>query len=394
MDRARECGFDNADFRYYRSLQLQFNGRLGEAERELEACLRLGPTHGRASLTLARLRKQTHDNNHLDYLRTQIDLIQPGSEDHAAFEFAQYKELEDMGELVPAWQALARGNAIMRGRLRHDSTLENKRYETLMSVCDAAFVTAKSPVQPGPIPIFIIGMPRSGTTVLDRMLANHSRISSAGELGDFAHQLHWAADHPGRSLLDDDLLPLLPDLDHAQVGHRYLAQTQWRAHGRSYFIDKLPANFMLAGLIAKSLPNALFLHLARDPMDVCFSNFRAFFGNAYSYSYDLDTLASHHQLYCRLMAHWHAVLPGRLLDVDYQRLVTQPDSSLRAVLDFIGLEYEQGCLDLSRNTSPSSTLSSAQVRENLHSRGIAEWRRYETQLEPLRSCLWNQRASL
>ncbi|MDR0184536.1 sulfotransferase [Lysobacter sp. UC] len=388
MDRARALGFDHPDLRYFRSIQLQFNGRLEEAREELEACLRLGPTYGRASLTLARLRKASPEANQLAYIADQLQRVAPGSEDHAAFEFARYKELEDLGRYDEAFAALSRGNALMYRRVQHDPARDTRQVEALIARCTRELLAPGGDGNDdGPQPIFVIGLPRSGTTVLDRILGNHSQIVSAGELGDFAHQLRWSADLPGRSLLDDALIERLPDLDLDDVGRRYLAQTRWRAGRHRYFVDKLPPNFLVAGLIARALPRAVLLHLHREPMDVCFSNYRALFGDAYGYSYDLQALAAHHRNYRRVMAHWHAVLPGRILDVDYRELVSQPDAVAARVFAFCTLPMEPGVTDLSRNAAPVATLSSAQVREGIHARGLSEWPRYQAQLEPLRRAL-------
>ena len=144
---------------------------------------------------------------------------------------------------------------------------------------------------------------------------------------------------------------------------------------------------MLVGHIRRALPRAKVLHLVRDPMDVCFSNWRALFGDAYAYSYDFAALAQHHRMYRKLMAHWHRVHPGFVLDVPYAELVREPEASCRRVLDFCGLPFEADCLDHTRNRSSVSTLSSAQVREPIHARGIGEWRRYAERLEPLRTLL-------
>ena len=387
MDRARATGFDNPDFRYFRSIQLQFNGRLDEAREELEACLRMGPTFGRASLTLARLRKQTHDDNHLDFIRTQLRNVKPGSEDHAAFEFAQYKELEDIGEYDDAWHALQRANDIMFRRQRYDADAKRREIDALIARCDSEFLMPAPVDHAGPTPIFVIGLPRSGTTLLDRILGNHSQVASAGELGDFAHQLHWMADHSARQLLDDTVLQRLSGIDFAELGRRYLAQTQWRANGRAFYVDKLPPNHLLAGLIAKALPHAPILHMVRDPMDVCFSNYRALFGDSYPYSYDLDALASHYREYRRLSAHWHAAMPGRIFDVNYAELVTGPDRVARAVLAHCGLDWQPSCTDLARNDAPVATLSSAQVRGAIHASTLGEWRRYAQPLAKLDGAL-------
>ncbi|MDE1961233.1 MAG: sulfotransferase, partial [Xanthomonadaceae bacterium] len=326
MDRAKALGFDNPDFRYFRSLQLQFNGRLAEAREELEACLRLGPTYGRASLTLARMHKQTRDSNHLDYIRRQLRTVAQGSEDHASFEFAQFKELEDLGDYDEAFTALERGNAVMYARAKHDISRERALFDTLIRATPAEFVNVPGADADGPMPIFVVGLPRSGTTLLDRILDNHSQVISTGERSEFPRQLRWAADCHGHEMVDPALIERLPGIDFAELGRRYLEQTQWRARGHAFYVDKLPPNFMLIGMIHRALPRAPILHLVREPMDVCYSNYKAMFGDSYAYSYDSAALAAHYIQYRRLIRHWHATLPGRVLDVSYNDLVADPET--------------------------------------------------------------------
>lgn len=384
-DRAAREGADGAEFRFQRGMQLAFNGRMDEADAELHACLRHNPAYGRASLELARLRKQTSANNHLAFLDAQSQHIQPGSYDHAAVEFARYKELEDLGRDEEAWQALAHGNALMYARHQHDSDYTTALFKRLTDVCTPQYLRPESVVHPGAQPIFILGMPRSGTTLLDRILGNHSAVVSAGELDTFALQLRWCADHP--VTLDETVLDRLPELDHAQLGRRYLAQAQWRAEGNRFFTDKLPRNWMLAGPIARALPQARILHMVRDPVDVCFSNYRVLFADAFAHVYDLDALASHYRAYRRTMAHWHAAMPGRILDVSYRDLAHDPEATTRRVLDFCGLAWEPGLTDTTRNRAAVDTLSMAQVREPVHTRFVDSWRRYERQLAPLAQAL-------
>ena len=387
LDRAAALGHDNPDFRYVRAVELLFTGRTAQAEAELEACLRMGTSYGRASVTLARLHRQTRERNHLDFIRAQLARVPRGSEDHAAFEYALYKELEDLGEYDDAWDALARGAAVMYARAPYDVAGERRTVTALATLCSAGFLAAPTHRHEGPQPIFIVGMPRSGTTVLDRILGNHSQVISAGELGDFARALRWGADHRSLLPVDDAILARAPRLDFAAIGARYLEQAQWRAQGRPYFVDKLPINWIQAGFIQRALPGARILHMTRDAMDTCFSNLRAFFGVGYAYSYDFGALAAHFRHYRQTLAHWHRAMPGRILDVGYERLVADPETVTREVLEFCGLPYEPGCAQLERNTAPVATLSSAQVREPIHRRGIGEWRRYERQLEPLRQLL-------
>ena len=385
LDRAKSAGADGAEFRFSRAMQLVFNGRLKEAEAELDACLRMPNAPARATLELARLRKQTPERNHLDDLARRLKTFAPGSDEQAAIEFARYKELEDLGRYDEAWDSLARANAMMYARRPHDPEFTRRLFEGLTRVCTPEFLKPADVVHEGPQPIFIIGMPRSGTTVVDRLLGNHPDVTLAGELDDFALQMRWASDH--QSTLDEIVLERLPGIDYAELGRRYLDQTQWRAHGKRYFTDKLPRNWMVGGLIGKALPQARILHLVRDPMDVCFSNFRVMFADAFAHIYDLDALASHYLEYRRVLDHWHVAMPGRILDVVYSDLVRDPETTMRRVLEFCGLEWDPACVDLTRNESAVATLSTAQVREPIHARALQEWRRYERQLEPLRVAL-------
>ena len=387
MERARRLGYDNADFRYFRALQLQFNGRLDEAEAEMESCLRLGPTFGRASLSLARIRKQTAGSNHVAFLQDRLKSVPKGSEDHAAFEFALYKEFEDLGDLDAAWSALQRANAVMAARVPYDAAGQEKLFDLLIQRFDSDAPRGETKIPPGPMPIFIVGMPRSGTTLLERVLGSHSQVTSAGELSDLPRQLRWVADRHGHPVVDEELLDAIPDIDFELLGRRYLQQSQWRANGKPFYIDKLPPNFMLIGCIRRALPHAKVVHMARDPMDVCFSNYRAMFGDSYAYSYDLDALSHHYLQYARLMRHWRETLPGFVIDVSYSSLVLDTERTCRELLAACGLPFEDGCLDHTRNRASVATLSSAQVRQPIHSRGLGEWEKYAPRLQGLRTAL-------
>ena len=383
MNRAQVQGYDNPDFRYFHALQMQFNGQVDAARSRLESCLQLGPTFGRASLALARMSRQTPGSNHLDYIRAQLKRVEQGSEDHAAFEFAQYKELEDLGQYDDAFAALERGNAIKLAHVSHNVAIEGDLFKGISHRVTADFIHSPGAAIEGPVPIFIVGMPRSGTTLLDRLLDNHPDVVSTGELADFPRQLRWAANLHGNDLVDGRLLERLPNIDYAELGRRYLAQTQWRVSDSPYYVDKLPSNYMLLGLIHRALPHAPILHMVRDPMDVCFSNYRALFGESYLYSYQFDALSAHYIRYRELMHHWHCAMPGVIFDVDYSRLVTKPEEILSSIFTHCGLRQVLGCSDLTRNTSAVNTLSSVQIREPIHARNLGAWRRYEKQLTPL-----------
>lgn len=381
LERIREAGGDTPDSSYYRGQQLIFNGRLQEAEAELESCLQARPEHGRAAQVLARLRRQTPENNHVGRLQEGLGRVTPGTLDHAALEFALYKELEDLERWQEAWSALERGNGVMSRRNRVDVVRFGVFLEQLLARCASSTPRAMREIA-GPLPIFVVGLPRSGSTVLERMLGNHPDITAAGELQDFGKQLHWVADT--HNLFHTEFLRRLPGLDVDALGRRYLDQTGWRAQGKSFFVDKQLVNWMLVGLIRAALPRARILHIVRPAMDVCFSNWRTYFGDTHAYSYDLSNLAAYHQTYARTMAGWHCAFPGEILDVSYSKLVGSPDETIREVLEFCGLPHAAECVDISRSRAPVATLSSATVRDGLSAPASSSWLPYSGQLSNLR----------
>ena len=390
IEQATGAGAAGRDFHFYRAIQLAFNGELESSQHELERCIAINPPLGRAYVQLARMQKQTENDNHLAAIDTALQRTEKGSEDHAALEFARYKELEDLQRYEEAWQALNHGNALMHARLPYDPARERELFQRLAEICGPAFLRAdQSEADEGPQPIFVIGMPRSGTTVLERVLGNHSCVTSAGELGDFPRALAYAVDHRAEFMFDETTLERLRGVDWRAVGRRYLAQTRWRAGSKPFFVDKLPRNWMMTGMIHKAFPNAPILHVVRDPMDVCFSNWRAYFGpgREYAYAYELDSLAAHYCHYRQTMAHWKAAMPGVIFDVPYTWLVHEPEAAARGLLLFCGLDWEPGCMDLTRNTTPSATLSMPQVRSSIHQRAFDEWRHYEMHLSDLAQVL-------
>jgi tetratricopeptide (TPR) repeat protein len=388
LERARDADPRNADVRYFHGLQLQFHGQMDAARDEMKECLRLIPTYGRAALTLARLNKANPDPARLAFVREHLADVPRQTEEHAAFEFAQFEELETLGDFDGAFAALDRGNAIMRQRLASEERLDAEVFNEIRRIATSSFVGGPGLRAPtGPVPIFIVGLPRSGTTLLDRMLGNHPDVQSAGELTDFPLQLRWCANLHGNQTIDRELLGRIPDVDFAELGQRYLEQTQWRAGGSAFYVDKLPPNHLLVGLIRRALPFAPILHMIRESMSVCFSNYKALFGNSYAYSYQVQELSDYYVRYSQLMDHWRSVVPHGLMDVDYRALVTDPETTLATVFAHCRLRPVASCSNLVRNDSPVATLSCAEVREPVHTRGLGDWKRYQAHLEPLRLSL-------
>ena len=395
MEQAIAAGIDSPGELHLYAMLLQFSGDIDQACTVLEGCLARWPHFGDAAMVLVNLRKQKPEANRLGSVQEQLQRLPPHNQDagamfvRAEFDYAQFKILDDLKRQQEAWPALARCNALMHELNPYDAAGETAVTDALIRLpphrTGGAHSTRK---YDGPVPIFVVGMPRSGTTLIDRMLSAHSNVVSAGEIIDFWRQLHWSADvTPARS---DGLLKIIQcsaDIDYAELGARYLKQTQWRAQGRKYYIDKLPANIQMVAFIRRALPHAPILHMVRDPVDTCFSNFKAMFGNVSPYSYDLQALAHFYHQYARLTRHWHERLPGAMLDVPYAALVRDPESTLREVLEHCGLALEESCLHPELNASPVATPSSAQVRESIHTRGLDQWRPYAKQLEPLRAAI-------
>jgi tetratricopeptide (TPR) repeat protein len=386
IERAARAGARGPIFLFQRATQLLFNGRIEEAEADLEQCIASGSPPTRAYLELATLRTQTAGRNHLRAIKLAMDRVDPKTEDYAFLEFAYYKELEDLGRFGDAWRALERGNAVLHALMPYDAEREAAMFDRLMEVCTPEFLRPQADdAADGPQPIFMVGLPRSGTTVLERILGNHSRIESAGELVAFPRALAWMVDHDPPGVIDDVTVERLVDADWPAIGRRYLEQTRWHARGNAFYVDKLPPNWILAGLIPKALPHARIINLMREGVGVCFSNWRACLGThpEYRYAYDLHSLVAHFRQHRRLMAHWHRVLPGKILDVDYARMVRDPEATARDIFEFCGLPFEPHCIDIAGNLSPVSSLSAPQVREPIHTRSSASWKPYAVQLEPL-----------
>ena len=399
MDRAVALGIDTSDEYYLDAMLYQFLGKIAEAEAVLLACLRRWPNHGDAAVILANLRRQTPEANHLDLFRESLGRISAEGTDprdkfaRAEFESAIFKTYDDCGRHDEAWPALARSNALMHDINPYDAQGEATLTNALVGISGSIAAAATGAVAEfdGPMPIFIVGMPRSGSTLLDQMLSSHSEVISAGEIPDFQRQFHWVADVAPRSTQGMlEAIERSTEMDFAELGMRYLQQTQWRARGHRFYIDKLPINVRMVPFIRRALPRAPILHLVRDPMDVCYSNLKVMFGKASSYCYDQQALAHYYGQYVRLTDHWRASMPGAMLDVSYTGLVNEPESTMHRVLQHCGLAMEENCLHPERNPAPVATPSSVQVREPVHSRSLGQWRRYAKQLEPLRLAIAGQ----
>ncbi|MBB3357879.1 MULTISPECIES: sulfotransferase [unclassified Novosphingobium] len=373
---------DILEYRYNHAAALNFVGQVSEAEAALEALIARAPGHGRAHHLLASLKRHTADSHHVPRLRAQLDAAHD-PRDRLLLGYALAKELDDLGEHDAAFTALAAANAEHRARLPYRFASDAANFDAIEAAWPAlahATVTGA----PTEAPIFVIGMPRTGTTLVDRILSSHPEVESAGELQAMPLAVKHAAGTRTRTVLDPETIAALREADLGAIGHDYLARA--RHHRRDTtrrFVDKFPGNFHYAGIVAGSLPNARIICLRRHPMDTVLSNFRNLFAitsRYYDYSYDLMDIARYYARFDRLMRFWQAAMPGRILEVSYEDLVADQEGVTRRMLDHAGLPWDAACLDFHRNQAPVSTPSAAQVRRPIYRDALARWKRHEDAL--------------
>ena len=370
-----------------------FNGDVDKALPCYESSLRADPTFYQNSLMLAGANKQTEASNHVGRIEQQLSKAKPNGTGEVYLCFALHKELHDLERYEEAWLALQRGCRAKRRQLNYAPAQSSALVDLLVRSCTAEFVQSASSVHQPSVPIFIVGMHRSGTTLLERMLSGHSQVGDAGETSAFHAQLELAVDHGVPTGLDAELAGRVLGADFDAIARGYASSARWLSRGHPFFTEKLPQNFLNLGFIAKAMPQARFLHLVRDPMDTCFSNLRTLFSGAALYSYDQHELAGFFLQYQRMMAHWRSVLPGRVLDISYRELVENPEIMAERVASHCGLDFEAGMVDIGRSTGSMTTPSATVARQGFRKDRGRAWAPYQVHLRPLAELLSTQGAS-
>lgn len=387
FERAAKLAPDNPGYHYNLATSLMYHGRVVDAEREYEACITLAPTHWQAHLSLSQLRRQTPEDNHLERLRAL--LARPGKSVTATvyLNMALAKELQDLGDYPQAFQHLVHGKSAPRSLMGYSSQQDAAMFDALAGSVDNA---APGDGYDTREPIFIVGMPRSGTTLVDRILSSHPQVQSAGELHHFGAAWKDAMGGADFRMFHPADIARGRITDWRGLGERYLQSTRPLTGQHTRFTDKLPHNFLYLGYIARALPNATLISVRRNPMDTCLGNFRLLFAPEspyFGYSYDPLDIGRYYLLFHRLMAHWKQHLPGRIIEVDYEALVADQEGETRRLLDGAGLAWDPACVNFAANPAPVATASAGQVREPLHAGAIGRWKHYRTQLAPLRALL-------
>jgi tetratricopeptide (TPR) repeat protein len=369
-------------------------GEFTQARTLLERVIAIDPNSAEAWAGLAGLRRMSReDADWLAGARRTAERVLP--RDEIALRFAIGKYLDDVGEYDAAFQSYRRANDLAKShRPPHDPHRLTAGIDRLVQTQTAEWLQrARSAAIRSERPVFVVGMPRSGTTLAEQILAAHPEVHGAGELpywngaaGRFAAACADADADAGADACADARIDAGADACLRQLGDDYLALLGELSHDALRVVDKMPANFMFLGLIHAALPQARIIHLGRNPLDTCLSIYFQNFGPAHSYANDLDDLAHYYREYLRLMDHWRRTLPaGVMLDVPYEGLVERPEHWSRTMVEFVGLPWDARCRDFPANARTVSTFSKWQVRQPINTASVERWRHYEKFVGPLRS---------
>jgi predicted Zn-dependent protease len=382
---------DNETLRIHYGNTLRTGGRSEEAVAAYRKATEIRPGCGEAWFCLSNLKTFRFTAGDVGTMREQAGIADLGDDDRLQLEFALGKALEDAGEFGESFEHYVRGNALRRRSVVYDSEANNRFAQRLQRLYTAEFFAERAGSGwDAPDPIFIVGLPRSGSTLLEQILASHSQVEGTRELPDitgFALEL-GLREESGKPPEFPQRVERLSPAELNVLGRRYMDQTRPnRLRGAPYFIDKSPVNFMHVGLIQLILPNARIIDARRSPLACCFSNFKQHFQAGVWFSYNLDDIGRFYRSYVHLMSHYDSVLPGRVHRVSYEKLVSDLEGEVRKLLEYCGLPFEEQCLRFHETRRVVQTASSEQVRRPLFADGLDQWRNFEPWLGELKRAL-------
>jgi tetratricopeptide (TPR) repeat protein len=356
-------------------------GRLAEAEVACSRSIELDP-HGYPSYLLrSELRTQTAAVNHVAELEARLAADHADERARVALGYALAKELDDLGHYDEAFRWLSQAAQTRRRQLSYDVAVDERKIERIMQVYSVQYPQGASRAEGTAQLAFIVGLPRSGTTLLERILTGVPGVRTNGETDNFSQALLRATPSG-----QHDVFTRATHSDPEAVARNYADLAGSHNHA-GLIIEKLPLNYLYLGAIARALPNARLLWMRRSPVDSCFAMYRTLFGQGYPFSYDFEDLARYYNAYARLMEHWQSVLGPRLYPVSYEELVTRPDAVGASLAAHCGLQWSDSAVHIENNTQASFTASASQVRRPIYTSSIDRWRHYRTHLEPLISKL-------
>ena len=348
------------------------------------------PNFGDAYWSLANLKTYRFTAEELTRLRAAESAPTTAAVDRCHLCFALGKALEDQSEFAESFHYYELGNALKRSESKYRAEIIESNTHQQIKVCTAEFFAARrSWGAQNPDPIFIVGLPRSGSTLIEQILASHSQVEGTQELANIQQIV---SNIRGRDPDRNDpryprILAHMRAEEFLKLGEQYLAATRVYRSGKPFFIDKMPNNFRHIGLIHLMLPNARIIDARREPMACCFSNLKQLFANGQEFTYSIDDIARYYRTYLELMRHWNRALPGRILRIYHDDVVDDLAGNVRSILDFCELQFEPQCIEFHKTVRSVRTASSEQVRQPIFRDGLDQWQHFEPWLEPLKSAL-------
>jgi tetratricopeptide (TPR) repeat protein len=366
-------------------------GRLPNAIAAYRDAARARPNFGDAYWSLANLKMYRFDDAEIEVMRREEVAATTGPVDRYHLCFALGKAYEDRGDFANSWIYYERGNALKRAESHYRAEIiETNTAQQIATCTHDFFIERRGWGVPDADPIFILGLPRSGSTLIEQILASHSMVEGTHELSDI-QRVALELQGPDAELDHPRYPGVLPELTAEQLrafGQRYLDDTRiYRSAGKAHFIDKMPNNFRHIGLIHLMLPNARIIDARREPMACCFSNLKQLFAQGQEFTYSLDDIARYYRTYVELMRHWDAALPGRVLRVQHEDVVDDLEGSVRRILDYCGLPFEAGCVAFHKTRRNVRTPSSEQVRQPIFRDSLDQWKNYAPWIDPLKAAL-------
>jgi tetratricopeptide (TPR) repeat protein len=369
-----------------RAIEMLVLGRLAEAQRDIERAIQLAPRNPRYYYTLGQITRYVAADPRVAAMEELVhDATSLAIDDRINLHFALAKAYEDLGRPERAFSQLLAGNALKRSQITYEETITVRMHSQIQETFTPELLqTFQNVGEPSRVPIFIVGMPRSGTTLIEQILASHPDVFGGGEL-DFLSKVVADIQPSDNNLeVSRELVSSIPSEQFRQIGESYLAKIKRLAPAAARVVDKMPANYLNVGLIHLALPNAPIIHVVRDPVDTCISCFSQLFTGELNYTYDLAELGRYYGHYQALMAHWHQVLPlGRILDVRYEEVVANLEGMARRIVAHCGLEWDAHCLAFHQTKRPIRTASVTQVRRPIYKSSMGHRFKYETFLAPL-----------
>ncbi|MEJ2171759.1 MAG: sulfotransferase [Woeseiaceae bacterium] len=384
-EKAAQLEPGNPAYLYNLGAVQRMTGHIEQAEQNLDQVIRINPGDYRAYYTRSDLRRQTPKRNHVAEIETLLECKIPQWRGEMLLCFALAKECGDLADHDKSFAYLKRACDLQRKHSEYDVDDDIRTIDTIISMHTRDAFESGLQGCDSEEPFFIVGLPRTGTTLVERIIGSHSQVFAAGELQDFAAVLVRAVQGSGgrQQLTKEQMVRQSLQLDFAELGAAYIESTRPRTGHTPRFIDKLPLNYLYCGLIHAALPAAKIICLNRNPMDACFAMYRMMFNSAYPFAYDLEDLGRYYVAWHRLITHWQQELGDALLVVGYEKLVHNQEEVSRGIIRFCGLEWEDACLDFHKSDAASSTASAVQVRQPVYASSIGRWRLYEQQLQPL-----------